>query len=207
MVRSRHASSRGQAYWRNSLLSNCSLWDETTLPRKYTWQKGRATCRYWIPACVVSASLLQLLLKPLLACLVLSPMLCYQAKIGDLHQNWMLPHFLGGLCDYYSLSDIKSIYCIATEDLLIIHLLYKYERAFHLESVVVASCWSVENLGWKISIEARLPRVPLLFSKIVCEVCSSSAHWRLQINLSSPVLFVKEIRVQSLVMLRNLRSQ
>lgn len=46
-----------------------------------------------------------------------------------------------GLYDYYSLSDTKSIYCIATGDLLmIIHLLYKYERAFPLESVVVASC-------------------------------------------------------------------
>lgn len=77
----------------------------------------------------------------LLACLVLSPMLCYQEKIGHPHQQWMLPQFLGGLCDYYSLSDIKSIYCIAAEDLLMInHLLYKYGRAFHLESVVVASC-------------------------------------------------------------------
>lgn len=77
----------------------------------------------------------------LLACLVLSPMLCYQEKIGHLHQKWILPHFSGGLCGYYSLCDNNSIYCIATKDLLmIIHFLYKYERAFHLEGVVVASC-------------------------------------------------------------------
>lgn len=45
------------------------------------------------------------------------------------------------MCGYYSLSDINRIYCIATEDvLMIIHLLYKYKRAFHLESMVVASC-------------------------------------------------------------------
>lgn len=189
--------------WRSSLLSNCSLCDETT-PKKYTWEKGRATCRYG-HLHLLSQLLTSAVAGSLLDCLVLSPTLCYQEKIGDPHQQWMLSQFLGGLCDYYSLSDIKSTYCIATEDLLmIIHLLYKYGRAFHLESVVVVSCWSVENVGWKFSAEARLPRVPLLFSKIVC---SSSAHWRLQINLSSLVLFVKEVRVQSLVMLCNLRSQ
>lgn len=133
-------------------------------------------------------------------------MLCYQEKVGSPHQQWMLPHFLARLLDHYSLSDIYSIYCspsMTTEDLLmIILLLCNCERAFHHKSVVVPSCWSEESLGRKVNIEAGLPRVPLVFSKTVC---SSSTQWRLWINLSSPVLFIKEVGVQSHVMLVEFR--
>ena len=110
----------------SSLLSSRPLWGETTLTIKYTWQKGEATCRYWTPACCCLSLLTSAVTGPLLACPVLSPMLCYQEKIGDPHQQWMLPHFLGRLLGRYSLSDIKSINCsrsMTTEDLLMIILL------------------------------------------------------------------------------------
>lgn len=64
---------------RSSLLSSCPLWGETTLTRKYTWQKGEATCRYWTPACCLSL-LTSAVTGPLSTCSVLSPMLCYQEK-------------------------------------------------------------------------------------------------------------------------------
>lgn len=128
----------------SSLLSSCPLWGETTLTRKYTWQKGEATCRYWTHACCCLSLLTSAVIGPLLACPVFSPMLCYQEKIGDPHQQWLLPHFLGRLPDHYSLSDIKNIYyspSMTTADLLTITLLlYSCERAFHLKSVVVPSC-------------------------------------------------------------------
>lgn len=190
---------------RSSLRSSCPLWGETTLIRKYTYQKREATCRYWPPAWCLSL-LTSAVTGPLLACAVLSPMLCCPEKIGDPHQQWMLPHFSGRLLDHYSLSDVKCIYCssrMTTEGLLmIILLLYNWERTFHLKNVAVPSCWSEETLGRKMNIEARLPRVPLAFSKTIC---SSSTHWGLQIHLSSPVLLVEE--VQSHDMLCNLSSQ
>lgn len=85
---------------------------------------------------VVSACVLQLSQDH--RWLGLSSLLCsaIRKKIGDPHQQWMLPHFSGRLLDHYSVSDIKSIYrspSMTTEDLLMIILpLYNCERAFRL---------------------------------------------------------------------------
>lgn len=93
---------------------------------------------------VVSACLLQL--SQAHRWLALSSLLhsALRKKIGDPHQQWMLPQILGRLLDLYSLSDIKSIYCLpsmTTDDLLMSSLLlYNCERAFHLKSVAVPSC-------------------------------------------------------------------
>lgn len=87
------------------VLSSCPLWVETTHTRKYTWQKGEATCRYW----TLLSQLAYFSCHRTIAGLPCP--LCCQEKIGDPHQQWMLPHFLERLFDHYSLCNTRSIYC------------------------------------------------------------------------------------------------
>lgn len=176
---------------RSSLLSSCSLWGQTTLTRKYAWQRPHADTGHL--HVVISA--VMGLACPFSCALPsgknMTPSPTVEASTFFRKIDWSF--------------DVKSIYyspSVTAEDLLmIILLLYNCERAFHLKSVVVSSCWSEETLGIKIYIEARLPQVLLGFSKTVC---SSSAHWGLQINLSSPALVFEQVRVQSHIMLCNL---
>ena len=61
---------------------------------------------------VVSACLLQLSQDH--CWFALSSLLCssIRKKIGDSHQQWMLPHLLGRLLDHYSLSGIKRFWVV-----------------------------------------------------------------------------------------------